>query len=48
MVKPGRLIEKTYRLEGTLVRRIALPGIKDDSEAHPAAEEKKSVKGKKK
>jgi SH3-like domain-containing protein len=48
MVKPGRLIEKTYRLEGNLVRRIALPGIKDDSEAHPAAEEKKSVKGKKK
>lgn len=41
MVKPGRTITKTYRLEGNLVRRIAAPGSKDEPEAHPVAEEKK-------
>jgi hypothetical protein len=48
MVTPGRTIEKTYRLEGTLVRRVAPTGSKDEAEAHPVAEEKKVVKGKKK
>jgi SH3-like domain-containing protein len=48
-VTPGRTIEKTYRLEGNLVRRVAPPGSKDEAEAHPAAEEKKEKeKGKKK
>jgi len=42
MVKPGRTIEKTYRLEGNLVRRLAPPGSHDDPEAHPVAEEKKA------
>jgi hypothetical protein len=40
-ITPGRTIEKTFRLEGNLVRRIAPPGTKDDLEAHPAPEEKK-------
>ena len=48
MVTPGRTIEKTYRLEGNLVRRIAAAGSKDDLEAHPVVEVKKAGKGKKK
>jgi hypothetical protein len=48
MVTPGRTIEKTYRLEGNLVRRVAAPGSKDEPEAHPVAEAKKTGKGKKK
>jgi len=47
MVTPGRTIEKTYRLEGNIVRRVAAPGSKDDAEAHPAATVKKMGKGKK-
>jgi len=47
MVTPGRSIEKTYRLEGNIVRRIAPPGSKDEPEAHPVAEVKKASKGKK-
>jgi hypothetical protein len=41
MIKPGRTIAKTYRLEGNLIRRVAAPGVKDEAEAHPVAEEKK-------
>jgi hypothetical protein len=48
MVRPGRTIAKTYRLEGNLVRRMAAPGVKDEAEAHPVAEEKKGKAGKKK
>jgi len=48
MVKPGRTIAKTYRLEGNLVRRVAAPGAKDEAEAHPVMEEKKGKLGKKK
>ncbi|MGD0798502.1 MAG: SH3 domain-containing protein [Acidobacteriaceae bacterium] len=48
MVTPGKTIEKTYRLEGNLVRRVGPPGSKDEAEAHPVAEEKKEKgKGKK-
>jgi hypothetical protein len=46
MVTPGRTIEKTYLLEGNLVRRVAAPGSKDEAEAHPAVEEKKEKLGK--
>ena len=47
VVKPGRTIAKTYRLEGNLVRRVAAPGSKDEPVAHPAAaEEKKAAKKK--
>jgi hypothetical protein len=46
MVTPGRTLERTYRLEGNLVRRVAPPGVKDEAEAHPVVEEKKKEKGK--
>ena len=42
LITPGRLITKTYRLEGNLVRRIAPPGSKDEPQAHPAPDEKKA------
>ncbi len=45
-VKPGRLIEKTYRLEGNVVRRLEAPGAPRQEEAHPVPELKKE-KGKK-
>jgi hypothetical protein len=48
MVTPGRPIEKTYRLEGNLVRRIQAAGSAPDAEAHPVVEVKKDKKGKKK
>ena len=49
-IKPGKLITKTYRLEETTLHRIgAGPGsLTTEDEAHPAAEEKKDKKGKKK
>jgi hypothetical protein len=46
IITPGRTIEKTYRLEGNLVRRLAPPGYHDEPEAHPAPGLKKT-KGKK-
>jgi SH3-like domain-containing protein len=50
MMTPGRTIEKTYRLEGNLVRRIQAAGSPPDDEAHPVIEDKKdkNKKGKKK
>jgi hypothetical protein len=36
-------MEKTYRLEGNVVRRIQAPGSHDDPEAHPIAIEKKAA-----
>jgi hypothetical protein len=47
MATPGRTIEKTYRLEGNLVRRVAAQGSKDEPEAHLVVEVKKTAKGKK-
>jgi hypothetical protein len=44
---PGRTIAKTYRLVGNIVQRVVPPGYHDDPEAHPAPEEKKDKKGKK-
>jgi hypothetical protein len=44
-VTPGRLIEKTYRLEGNMVRRVAPPDSPKDDEAHPRPEEKKEKAG---
>ncbi len=43
-VSPGRTIEKTYRLEGNLVRRILPPGTTPPAEAHPEPEEEKPGK----
>lgn len=45
-VKPGRMIEKVYRLEGNMVRRVEPPNAPKDDEAHPAPEVKKE-KGRK-
>ncbi len=46
IVKPGKLIEKTYRLEETTVRRILPPNTQKPDEAHPVVEEKKDKKAK--
>ena len=34
-IKPGRTIEKTYRLEGNICRRLIPPGAQPPAEAHP-------------
>jgi hypothetical protein len=48
-VKPGKLIVKTYRLEGNITKRISsgVGALTDEDEAHPAVEEKKDKKDKK-
>jgi SH3-like domain-containing protein len=50
IVKPAQLIDKTYRLEGNICRRILAPGTTAPPEAHPIADpaKEKSGKGKKK
>jgi hypothetical protein len=53
LMTPGRLITKTYRLEGNTLKRIGagVGALTNELEAHPAAEEKKekktAVKGRK-
>jgi SH3-like domain-containing protein len=50
LIKPAQLIDKTYRLEGNICRRILPPNTPAPPEAHPAVDEtkEKSGKGKKK
>jgi hypothetical protein len=50
LIKPGQLIDKTYRLEGNICRRILAPGTSAVPEAHPdpAAAKDKPGKGHKK
>ncbi len=50
LIKPAQLIDKTYRLEGNLCRRIIQPGTPNPPEAHPVVDDPKgkSGKGKKK
>jgi hypothetical protein len=43
LVKPGRTIEKTYRLEGNICRRILAPGVQPEAEAHPEPESAKKL-----
>ena len=45
-IVPGKTVEKTYRLEGNLVRRILQPGTQAPGEAHvePVSEKKKAAK----
>jgi hypothetical protein len=45
-IEPGKTIQKTYRLEGNLVRRILQPGTQAPGEAHiePVSEKKKAAK----
>jgi SH3-like domain-containing protein len=38
LIKPGRTIEKTYRLEGNICRRLIAPGVQPPSEAHAEEE----------
>lgn len=47
-IVPGKTIQKTYRLEGNLVRRILAPGVPPPAEARPqpAAEKKKDIRQK--
>ena len=40
-IVPGKTIEKTYRLEGNVARRIIAPGTPTRGEAHPQPVEKK-------
>jgi SH3-like domain-containing protein len=49
-IVPGKTIQKTYRLEGNLVRPVIQPGTPKGGEAHPAPQEKKkdAAKSKKK
>lgn len=44
LVKPGTTIDKTYRLEGNICRRILAPGSPPPAEAHPAPEPEKKAK----
>jgi hypothetical protein len=37
LIHPGRTIEKTYRLEGNICRRLLPPGTQPEPEAHPEA-----------
>ena len=41
VIHPGRTIEKTYRLEGNICRRLLAPGVQPEAEAHPEPEAKK-------
>jgi len=43
LIKPGRTIEKTYRLEGNNCHRILPPGTPPQPEAHPEPEPKKGA-----
>jgi SH3-like domain-containing protein len=43
LIKPGRTIAKTYRLEGNICRRILPPGTQPEPEAHPEPELKKNA-----
>jgi hypothetical protein len=42
LIKPGRTIEKTYRLEGNICRRVIAAGSVAPEEAHPEVEVKKA------
>jgi SH3-like domain-containing protein len=41
LLKPGRTIDKTYRLEGNITRRLIAPGTPPPAEAHPEPEPSK-------
>ena len=45
-ITPGKTIEKTYRLEGNIVRRVLPPGAQPPDEAHPEPEDEKPGKHK--
>ncbi|MBS1814832.1 MAG: SH3 domain-containing protein [Acidobacteria bacterium] len=45
--KPGKLVEKTYRLEGNVTRRVLAPGAMAPAEFRLVQEEKKSKRSRK-
>ena len=46
LIKPSKLTEKTYRLEGNICRRILPPNTQAQPEAHPVPETAKDKSGK--
>lgn len=46
LIKPTKLIDKTYRLEGNICRRMIQPGTQPPVEAHPVPEPPKDKSGK--
>lgn len=48
VAKPAKLVEKTYRLEGNMIRRIVAPGTPPAELAHIVKEDKKDAKKKRK
>lgn len=44
LIKPGKTIEKTYRLEGNICHRIIAPDAPPPAEAHPAPEAEKKAR----
>lgn len=44
LIKPGKTIEKTYRLEGNICRRLIAPGSPPPAEAHPTPELEKKAR----
>jgi hypothetical protein len=46
LIKPSKLIEKVYRLEGNICRRILPPNTQAQAEAHPVPEPPKDKSGK--
>ena len=44
LIKPGKTIEKTYRLEGNICRRLIAPGSQPPAEAHLTPEAQKRAR----
>ncbi len=44
LIKPGKTIEKAYRLEGNICRRLLPPGSPPPAEAHPSPEVEKKAR----
>jgi len=44
LITPGKTIDKTYRLEGNICRRVIAPGSPPPAEAHPTPEKEKKAK----
>jgi hypothetical protein len=44
LIKPGKTIDKTYRLEGNICRRLIAPGSPPPLEAHPSPEVAKKAR----
>jgi SH3-like domain-containing protein len=47
LIKPGKTIEETYRLEGNICRKLIAPGAESLAEAHPDLDVEKKSGGRK-